>query len=85
MMTPVHFILAFIAVIGTATATSFATWEIVEARAIAVVDLEECEPDATKEKTMVDYLERIEVKIDDVRERVVTLPQAISFPFKQEK
>jgi hypothetical protein len=82
-MTPIHIILFAVAVISTVTATSLVTSEIIEMRAIAVVDLDECGPDIAKEKSMVDYLERIEVKLDDVRERVVTFPTAITYPFKK--
>jgi hypothetical protein len=76
-MLHIQIIIGALVVISTMIGTAFVTSEIIATRKIAVVDLDECGPNMNAENSMVDYLHRIEVKVDDVREHIVILPKVI--------
>jgi hypothetical protein len=84
MTRPIHIAMIAVVVLVTVISTAFITSEIIAARAIAVVNLDECLPNMDAETKMVDYLHRIEVKIDDVRTRVVTFPSVGAYPYPRD-
>jgi hypothetical protein len=64
----------------TASLTAFITSKVLAAHGIEIVDVvidKGCAGGVPSEKALVDYLERIEVKVDDVREKVVMIPEVI--------
>jgi hypothetical protein len=74
-----------IAVLGwvmvfTASLTAFITSKVLAMHGIEIVDVvidKGCEGGVASEKALVDYLERIEVKVDDVRGKIVMIPNAV--------